>query len=181
MKTGYIFTLTLICLMAVLSSCFRGEIRKKVLTDSLIKATENIAIGKARFGISESEFNQLFPDSLIELDGNKHNISSYFDSTGKLNSVYLIDLVTIDNRNFDGKLFKRMELIKRYFSDTYGPPQKDRGYPVKQKMLNGKLFEACKWRVGKKNISVGIALEETKVGNIYYVLSHVDRASTASH
>ncbi len=68
-----------------------------------------------------------------------------------------------------------MELIKQYFINFYGPPKEDRGFPIQKKMLNGKLFESYIWEVGRKTISVGIALEETDKGNIYYVLSHVDR------
>lgn len=181
MKNRSIFTLIFICLLGFLSSCAQsGANRKKVLTDSLIKVTENIAIGKANFGISEKEFNLLFPDSLVELDGNKHNVSSYFDSTGGLSKVYMIDVATMDNQNFDDKLFERMELIKRYFTNTYGLPKEDRGYPVKKTISNGKVFESCIWEVGRKQISVGIALEETDRGDIYYVLSHVDKKDSAS-
>jgi len=42
-------------------------------------------------------------------------------------------------------------------------------------MKNGNSLDAYKWEVGKKKIAVGIALEETKRGNIYYVVGHVDR------
>lgn len=31
------------------------------------------------------------------------------------------------------------------------------------------------WKVGKKEIFVGIALEETDRGSIYYVLANIDR------
>ncbi|RBQ11473.1 hypothetical protein DRW42_03140 [Pedobacter miscanthi] len=71
----------------------------KVSTDSLVKATENIAIGKARFRTSEKEFNLLFPDSLVDLDGKKYILSAYFDKTGGLNKVYMIDKATFDNQN----------------------------------------------------------------------------------
>lgn len=182
MKNVFIFTLVLIYLLTGLSSCLRqGNHKKKVLTDSLIKATEHIAIGKAQFGISEKDFNLLFPDSLVDLDGNKHIVSSYFDKTGGLNRVYMIDKATFDNHKFDNRLFERMGLIKQYFMNTYGEPTKDRGYPVQKKMLNGKVFESCIWEVGKKRISVGIALEKTGRGNIYYVLSHVDRKDDGDH
>lgn len=181
MKNGSIFILTLICLLAVFSSCSqRNGNPKKVITDSLIRATENIAIGKANFGISEKEFNLLFPDSLVELDGNKYIVSSYFNNAGGLNSIYMIDKATFNNQNFDESLFERMELIKRYFMNTYGQPKKDRGYPLQRKMLNGKAFESCIWEVGRKKISVGIALEKTDRGNIYYVLSYVDRKDSTS-
>jgi hypothetical protein len=182
MKNRPIFILTLICLLAVLSSCSQaGRNEKKVLTDSLISATENIAIGKADFGISEKEFNHLFPDSLVELGGSKYIVSSYFDNIGGLNKVYMIDKATFNNQKFDNKLFDRMGLIKRYFMNTYGLPKRDRGYPVQEKMLDGNVFESCTWEVGRKRISVGIALEKTSRGNIYYVLSHVDRKDSISH
>jgi len=54
-------------------------------------------------------------------------------------------------------------------------PQRDRGYPKQEKMQNGNAFDAYMWDVGKKEIFVGIALEETDKGNIYYVLGHVDK------
>ena len=175
MKNISFFTL-IICQLAFFSSCRQfGTDGKKVLTDSLIKATENIAIGKANFGITEKEFNFLFPDSLVELEGNKHIVSSYFDEAGGLNKVYMIDMATFHNLKFDDKLFERMDLLKRYFMDTYGLPKEDRGYPVQKKMKDGKVFESCVWNVGRKRISVGIALEKTDRGNIYYVLSHVDK------
>ncbi|GAA4213110.1 hypothetical protein GCM10022289_44820 [Pedobacter jeongneungensis] len=181
MKNRSIYTLALICLLAILSSCFQtGRNENKILTDSLIRATEKIAIGKANFGISEKEFNLLFPDSLVDLDGNKYIVSSYFDSEGGLEKVYMIDKATFDNQKFDNRLFERMDLIKQYFMSTYGEPKKDRGYPVQQKMLNGNVFESCTWEVGIKRISVGIALEKTYRGNIYYVLSHVDRKDSAT-
>ncbi|MBB2144636.1 hypothetical protein GM921_04015 [Pedobacter sp. LMG 31464] len=176
MKNISFFTLKLIFLLTFFSSCQQSSTnRKKVLTDSLIKATENIAIGNANFGITEKEFNLLFPDSLVELGGNKHIISSYFDEIGGLNKVYMIDMATFHNLRFDDKLFERMELLKRYFMATYGAPKEDRGYPVQKKMKDGKVFESCIWDVGRKRISIGIALEKTDRGNIYYVLSHVDK------
>uniref|UniRef100_UPI0035F4909A hypothetical protein n=1 Tax=Pedobacter sp. BG31 TaxID=3349697 RepID=UPI0035F4909A len=44
-------------------------------------------------------------------------------------------------------------------------------------MQNGEAFYAYLWKVGKKEISVGVALEEIDRGNIYYVLGHIDRNS----
>jgi len=44
-------------------------------------------------------------------------------------------------------------------------------------MQDGKSFDAYMWKVGKKEIYVGIALEETDRGNIYYVLGHIERRS----
>jgi len=181
MKNRSIFTLALICLLATLSSCFQTRSNEnKILTDSLIRATEKIAIGKANFGISEKEFNLLFPDSLVELDGNKYIVSSYFDSNRELEKVYMIDQATFNNQKFDGRLFRRLDLIKRHFSNIYGLPKRDKGYPAQEKMLNGKVFESCTWEIGIKRISVGIALEKTYRGNIYYVLSHIDRKDSAT-
>lgn len=169
------FILAFVCLLIVFSSCRNAGGSGNKLTDSLIKATENVAIGNANFGISEKEFNLLFPDSTVELAGNKYIVSSYFDDNGGLNKVYMIDKETLNNLKFDESLFKRMALMKRYFVNTYGLPKKDRGYPIQEKMQDGKLFESYLWDVGKKKIVLGIALEKTKQGNLYYVLSHVDK------
>ncbi len=98
-KYTSILILRLIYLLLVFSSCRQsGNHKTKVLSDSLIKATEDIAIGDADFGISEKEFNLFFPDSLVNLDGNIHIISSYFDSSGRLNKVYFIDKATFHNQ-----------------------------------------------------------------------------------
>ncbi|MFN0293024.1 hypothetical protein [Pedobacter helvus] len=165
-----------IFLTSIFSSCIQSNERKNnVIIDSLIKATENIAIGETKFGISEKEFNQLHPDSLIILEGNIYTLTSFFNKSKKLNMIYLMDTVTVDNTKFDKELFNRMDLLKQHFVKTYGEPQQDRGYPKQAKMKNGKAFEAYKWEIGKKLIAVGIALEETDEGNIYYVLAHVDR------
>ncbi|RDC54143.1 hypothetical protein DU508_23200 [Pedobacter chinensis] len=165
-----------VSVMAFLFSCGQNNKGKVgVLTDSLIRATEDIAVGNAKFGISEKEFNELYPDSLIDLDGNKYILTSFFNSSNELNMVYLIDSATFYNTKFDQALFNRMDLIKEYFMKTYGTPQHNSGYPKEKKMKNGKAFEACIWNVGKKKIAVGVALEETDRGNIYYVISHVDR------
>ncbi|SFA41323.1 hypothetical protein SAMN04488511_102299 [Pedobacter suwonensis] len=56
-------------------------------------------------------------------------------------------------------------------------PQYDKGYPKHEKMQNGKSFDKYMWKVGKKEIFVGIALEETDRGDIYYVLGHIERKS----
>lgn len=176
MKYNRSYILIFIFATSILFSCTPSNERKAdIITDSLIRTTENIAIGKTRFGISEKEFNQLHPDSLIVLEGSIYTISSFFNKSKKLNMVYLIDTVTADNTKFDKELFNRMDLLKQYFVKTYGEPQHDRGYPKQQKMQNGKAFEAYIWDIGKKKIAIGIALEETAEGNIYYVVSHVDR------
>jgi len=44
-------------------------------------------------------------------------------------------------------------------------------------MNNGKAFYPYMWKVGKKKIFVGIALEETDRGDIYYVLGNIERKS----
>ncbi|SDG83171.1 hypothetical protein SAMN05421827_111203 [Pedobacter terrae] len=67
-----------------------------------------------------------------------------------------------------------MDLLKRHFMKIYGASQYDRGYPKQEKMNKGMAFYAYMWKVGKKVISVGIALEETDRGSIYYVLGHID-------
>ena len=176
MKNTYIFIFMLFSGMALLFSCTHNSNGEEVaLTDSLINATEGIAIGKTKFGISEKEFNELHPDSLIGLDGNFYNITSYFSSSKELNMIYLIDTATIENRMFDEALLNRMEMLKQYFTKTYGVPQHNRGYPKQDKMQNGKSFDSYMWKVGKKKIFVGIALEEADGGNIYYVVAHVDR------
>lgn len=176
MNHRYIYILMFAFFSVILFSCGESNnLKANVITDSLIRATEDIAIGEARFGISESDFNRLFPDSMIELSGHKYIVSSEFDNSNKLNSVYLIDHSTFQNTEFDQSLFNRMDSVKRYFMKTYGRPQVHRGYPKKEKMIDGKVFNAYIWHVGKKEIFVGIALEVTKRGNIYYVLSHVDR------
>ncbi len=176
MRNNIIFSLILIGLFTVFASCSRtGSNGKKALSDSLISATQNIAIGNANFGISEKAFNRQFPDSLANLGGNKHIVSAYFDNNGGLEKVYLVDEATFNNQKFDANLMKRLELIKAYFMNTYGQPDEDRGYPIQKKMQDGKLFESYVWEVGKKRISAGIGLEKTAHGDIYYVLSHVDR------
>ena len=176
MKNKQIYILIFFSVTILLFSCRQNENKKAdFIPDSLIKATEGIAIGKAKFGISEKEFSQLYPDSLVDLDGNLYNVSTYFDSSKTLNKVYLIDTATIDNTKFGEALFDRMDLLKQHFMKTYGVPQYDRGYPKQDKMQNGKAFDAYMWKVGKKKIFVGIALEETDRGNIYYVVAHVDR------
>ncbi|MFN0255635.1 hypothetical protein [Pedobacter ureilyticus] len=160
----------------VLFSCtYSNERKATVITDSLIKVTENIAIADTKFGMSEQQFNQLHPDSLVKLGERVYNITSYFNDAQKLNMIYLVDTTTIGNKKFDQALFNKMDLLKQYFVTTYGEPQHNRGYPKQEKMQNGKAFEAYKWEIGKKKIAVGIALEETNGGNIYYVLSHIDR------
>jgi hypothetical protein len=78
-----------------------------------------------------------------------------------LNQVDPVDTATTHNTKFDKPLFNRIDLLKRYFIKTYGIPQYDKGYPKQEKMNNGKAFYAYIWKVGKKEISVGIALEET--------------------
>jgi len=169
------FILIVISVTSFLFSCtFTNERKGNVITDSLIKTTENIAIGKAKFGISEKEFNQLYPNSLVEVGGRIYNITSYFNKADKLNMVYFVDTATIDNTKFDQALFDKMDLLKLHFVKTYGEPQHNIGYPKHQKMKNGNSFDAYKWEVGKKKIAVGIALEETDEGNIYYVVAHVD-------
>lgn len=105
-------------------------------------------------------------------------MSTYFDSSKALNQVYLIDTATIDNTKFGKALFDRMDLLKQHFMKTYGAPQYDKGYPKKEKMNNGKTLYAYMWKVGRKEIFVGIALEETDRGNIYDVLGHIDRKSS---
>ncbi|MBO9674184.1 MAG: hypothetical protein J7577_12110 [Sphingobacteriaceae bacterium] len=179
MKNKHIYISIFFSATALLFSCTRNENKKAdSISDSLIKATEGIAIGKAKFGISEKEFNQLYPDSLVDLDGNLYNVSTYFDSSKALNEVYLIDTTTIDNTRFGKALFDRMNLLKQHFIKTYGMPQYERGYPKQEKMQNGKSFDAYLWKVGKKKIFVGVALEETNRGNIYYVLAHIERKSS---
>ncbi|KQR65333.1 hypothetical protein [Pedobacter sp. Leaf176] len=176
MKNKQIYISIFFSVTILFFSCRQNENKQAdFIPDSLIKATEGIAIGKAKFGISEKEFNQLYPDSLVDLDGNLYNVSTYFDSSKALNKVYLIDTATIDNTKFGEALFDRMDLLKQHFMKTYGVPQYDRGYPKQDKMQNGKAFDAYMWKVGKKKIFVGIALEETDRGNIYYVVAHVDR------
>ncbi len=158
----------------LLSCTLSNERKTKAIPDSLIKATEYIAIGKTKFGISQQHFNQLHPDSLVEINGRIYNITSYFNSAEKLNMIYLVDTTTINNKKFDQALFNKMDSLKEYFAKTFGEPIHNRGYPKQQKMQNGKAFEAYAWEVGKKQIAVGIGLEKTMSGNIYYVLSHVD-------
>ncbi|MFC1226663.1 hypothetical protein ACFE6N_22860 [Pedobacter sp. BG31] len=178
MKNKHIYIYIFFSIVSLLFSCKQNENKKAhSIPDSLIKATEGIAIGKAKFGISEEEFNQIYPDSLADLDGNLYNVSTYIDSSKALNQVYLIDTATIDNTKFGKALFDRMDLLKKYFTKTYGAPQHDKGYPKKEKMNNGKAFYAYMWKVGTKEISVGVALEETDRGNIYYVLGHIERKS----
>jgi len=178
MKNKRIYISLLFSIASLLFFCKQNE-NKKVhsIPDSLIKATEGIAICKAKFGISEKEFDRLYPDSLVDLDGNLYNVSTYFDSSKALNQVDLIDTATIGNTEFGKALFDRMDLLKQYFSKTYGPPQYDKGYPKQEKMQNGKSFDAYMWEVGKKEIFVGVALEETDRGSIYYVLGHIERKS----
>lgn len=179
MKNKHIYISIFFSITSLLLSCRQNENKKaEVISDSLIRATEGTAIGKAKFGISEKEFNQLYPDSLVDLDGNLYNVSTYFDSSKTLNEVDLIDTATIDNIKFDKALFDRMDLLKRHFMKTYGAPQYDKGYPKQEKMNNGKAFYAYMWKVGRKEIFVGIALEETDRGNIYYVLGHIERKSS---
>ncbi|WP_343522014.1 hypothetical protein [Pedobacter sp.] len=179
MKNRHIYISIFLSITVILFSCRQSENRiTSPIPDSLIKATEGTAIGKAKFGISEKEFNQLYPDSLVGLDGNLYNVSTYYDSSKALNEVYLIDTTTIDNTKFGKALFDRMDLLKQHFMKTYGVPQYDRGYPKQEKMQNGKAFDSYMWKVGKKKIFVGLALEETQRGNIYYVLAHVDRKSS---
>ncbi|MFC1226658.1 hypothetical protein ACFE6N_22835 [Pedobacter sp. BG31] len=60
---------------------------------------------------------------------------------------------------------------------TYAEPPYEKSYSKPEKMQNGKAFYAYMWKVGKKEIFVGIALEETDRGNIYYVLGHIERKS----
>lgn len=84
----------------------------------------------------------------------------------------------IDNTNFGKGLFDRMDLLKQHFMKTYGAPQYDKGYPKQEKMNNGKAFYPYMWKVGKKKIFIGIALEETDRGNIYFVLAHIERKSS---
>ncbi|MFN0292517.1 hypothetical protein [Pedobacter helvus] len=170
------FILIFISILSIFSSCtFSNERKSNVITDSLIKATEDIAIGETRFGISEQEFNQLHPDSLVEVGGRIYNITSYFNKAEKLNMVYLIDTATIENAKFDQALFDKMDLLKQHFVKTYGEPKHSRGYPKRETMRNGQSFDAYIWKIGKKKIAVGLALEEAKEGNIYYVVAHVDR------
>jgi len=90
--------LALIFVTSILLSCIRSnEEQANVITDSLIKATENVAIVDTKFGITEKEFNQLHPDSLVELSGRIYSITSYFNKAEKLNMVYLVDTATIEN------------------------------------------------------------------------------------
>lgn len=177
MKKRNVFIFIYVAVTALLFSCGQNNHKEKVavVSDSLIRATEDIAIGKAKFGISEKQFNELYPDSLIELDGNKYVLSTYFNSSQELNMVYLVDSTTINNTKFNQGLFNRMDAFKEHFTKNYGPPQHNRGYPKQEKMLNGNAFNAYIWNIGKKKISVGIALEEADSGNIYYVVAHVDR------
>lgn len=177
MRNIKIFILIQVAIIALLFSCgLKSNDRKTAaLSDSLIKATEDIAIGEAKFGMSEKQFNELYPDSLIEIDGNKYVLDTYYNNSQELNMVYLLDYETIGNMKFDQTLLNRMDLLKKYFMKTYGTPILDKGYPKQEKMLNGKSFSTYTWEVGKKKIFVGLALEETDRGNVYYVLAHVDR------
>ncbi|SDG83093.1 hypothetical protein SAMN05421827_111200 [Pedobacter terrae] len=84
-----------------------------------------------------------------------------------MNEVDLIDTATIDNTKFDKALFDRLDLLKQYFTKTYGATKYDKGYPKQEKMQNRRAFNAYKWQVGRKEIFVGIALEETDRGDIY--------------
>ncbi|WP_443945092.1 hypothetical protein ACJVDH_19575 [Pedobacter sp. AW1-32] len=148
-----------------------------VLTESLIRETEGIAIGKAKFGISEKQFNGLYPDSLIKLDGNSYILTGNYNIVQELNMINLIDSATINNTAFDQTLFDRMDLLKDHFAKTYGLPQHDMGYPEQTMMSDGKFVKTYIWIIGKKEISVGIALENTARGNVYYVLGFVEKRS----
>lgn len=178
MKNKHIYILIFFSVIVFFFSCRQSANTKAdSIPDSLIKATEGIAMGKAKFGITEKEFNRLYPNSLVDLDGNTYNVTTYFDSSKALNQVDLIDTATIGNTEFGKALFDRMDLLKQYFVKTYGAPQYDKGYPKQEKMNNGKAFYAYMWKVGKKEIFGGIALEETDRVDIYYMLGHIDRKS----
>lgn len=134
---------------------------------------DNIAIDKAKFGITRKEFYQLFPASHVELNGNKYKLYPYFNKSDELNMVYLMDTSTKMNKKLDTALFDKMDSLQRYFTEIYGAPTSDRGYPKMEEMINGKSFDCYVWEIGKKKIMVGIGLEATKEANYYYVVSRV--------
>jgi len=120
MKNKHIYIFILFSFTVFLFSCRQGEKTEAYsIPDSLIKATEENAIGKAKFGISKKKFNRLYPDSLVDLDLNLYNVSTYFDSLKVLNDVDLINTAAIDNTKFGEALFDRMDLLKQHFMKTY--------------------------------------------------------------
>ena len=137
-----------------------------------IEVEERKAYGGALFGMSCDEVKALphfseyavisnYLRGIVEPVGNYYyNVYLFFDEEKDELFYVRLSSSSMDALDYDGKLRQHAEDLKSVIEKVYGKPTDDYGYPSFLKVQSGVLNMGYRWRIGTKEIRIGVGTDD---------------------